>query len=46
MIDSHASLSEKFLKKGFWLYFFAFIIAPITYVIKIVISNELQVAEV
>lgn len=46
MIDTHGSLSEKFLKKGFWLYLFAFIIAPITYITKIVISNELQVEEV
>ena len=46
MIDVHSSLSEKFLKKGFWLYFFAFIIAPIGYLIKIILSNELKVEEV
>ncbi len=46
MIDQHKTLSEKFLKKGFWLYFFSFIIAPIGYVIKIIISGELSVSEV
>jgi stage V sporulation protein B len=46
VIDQHASLSEKFLKKGFWLYLFSFIIAPMGYIIKITISWELQVEEV
>ena len=46
MIDQHNTLSEKFLKKGFWLYLFSFIIAPIWYVIKIIISWELTVSEV
>jgi len=45
MIEQHKSLSEKFLKKGFWLYLFSFIIAPIGYVIKIVISWEISVSE-
>jgi len=46
MIDQHASLSEKFLKKGFRLYLFSFIIAPIWYIVKIIISSELTVSEV
>ncbi len=46
MIDQHNSLSEKFLKKGFWLYLFSFIIAPIWYIIKIILSGELSVGEV
>ncbi len=46
MIDQHNSLAEKFLKKGFWLYLFSFIIAPIWYIIKIIISGELTVSEV
>lgn len=46
MIDQHASLAEKFLKKGFWLYLFSFIMAPIWYIIKIIISGELSVDEV
>ena len=45
MIDQHNTLSEKFLKKGFWLYLFSFIIAPIGYIIKIVISGEISVSE-
>lgn len=46
MIDQHATLAEKFLKKWFWLYLFSFIIAPIWYIIKIIISGELTVSEV
>lgn len=46
MIDQHNSLAEKFLKKGFWLYLFSFIIAPLWYLVKIIISWELSVAEV
>jgi O-antigen/teichoic acid export membrane protein len=46
MIDQYKTLSEKFLKKGFWLYLFSFIIAPIWYIIKIIISWELTVSEV
>jgi hypothetical protein len=45
MIDQHKTLSEKFIKKGFWLYLFSFIIAPIGYIIKIIISGELSVSE-
>ncbi|MCD5380397.1 oligosaccharide flippase family protein, partial [Candidatus Gracilibacteria bacterium] len=45
MIDQHSSLAEKFLKKGFWLYLFSFIIAPIGYIIKIIISGEISVSE-
>ncbi|MCD5382956.1 hypothetical protein LR002_02435, partial [Candidatus Gracilibacteria bacterium] len=46
MIDQHKSLSEKFLKKGFWLYFFSFIIAPTGYIVKILVSDSLSVSDV
>lgn len=46
MIDQHSSLWEKFLKKWFWLYMFSFIIAPLAYIIKIIISWELSVSDV
>jgi O-antigen/teichoic acid export membrane protein len=46
MIEQHSSLTEKFIKKGVWLYLFSFIIAPIWYIIKIIISWELSVDEV
>jgi len=46
MIDQYSTLSEKFLRKGFWLYLFSFIIAPIWYIIKIILSGELTVSEV
>jgi hypothetical protein len=45
MIEQHKTLSEKFLKKGFWLYLFSFIIAPIGYIIKIIVSGEISVSE-
>lgn len=46
MIEQHGSLAEKFLKKWVWLYLFSFIIGPIGYIIKIIISGELSVSEV
>lgn len=46
MIEQHGSLAEKFLKKWAWLYLFSFIIGPIGYIIKIIISWDLSVAEI
>lgn len=46
MIDEYGSLAEKFIKKWFWLYFFSFLIGPIWYFTKIIISEELSVNEV
>lgn len=46
MIEEHWSLAEKFLKKWFWLYFFSFITAPIWYIVKIIVSGELDVNEI
>ena len=46
MIDQYKTLSEKFLKKGFWLYLFSFIIAPMWYIIKIILSWELTLSEI
>jgi hypothetical protein len=39
-------LGEKLIKKGFWLYLFSFLIAPAGYVIKVIISNSVSVADV
>lgn len=46
MIEQHNSLAEKFIKKWFWLYIFSFIIAPMWYIIKIIISHDLRVDEI
>ena len=46
MIEQHNSLAEKFIKKWFWLYLFSFIVAPIWYIIKIVLSTDLAVDEI
>ncbi len=45
MIDKYKTLSEVFIKKGFWLYLFSFIIAPIWYIIKIIVSGNISVSE-
>lgn len=45
MIEKYNSLGEKFLKKWFWLYIFAYIIWPIWYIIRIIISSEISVSE-
>lgn len=46
MIDEHSSIAEKFLKKWFWLYLFSFFVAPIWYIIKIIISWDLRVEDI
>ncbi len=46
MIDQHGSLAEKFVKKGIWLYLFSFIISPLWYIVKIILSNDLAVDEI
>jgi len=40
------TLSQKFIKKWFWLYIFSFIIAPIGYIIKIILSDSLSVEDI
>jgi len=39
-------LGHKLIKKGFWLYFFMLLTAPVGYIIKVLISNTLSVEEV
>ncbi len=46
MLNTNESLSEKFIKKGFWLYFFTFLISPIGYIVRIIISYDLKVEEI
>jgi len=40
------TLAEKFINKGKWLYIFSLLMAPTGYIIKLLISNDLSVAEV
>ena len=42
MFDTEETLAEKFIKKGFWLYLFTFLIAPIGYIIKVTLSRDLS----
>jgi O-antigen/teichoic acid export membrane protein len=39
------NLTHKFVKRGSWLYLFAFLTGPIGYAIKIIISHDLSVPE-
>ena len=39
-------LGHKLIKKGFWLYFFMLITAPIGYIIKVIVSNSLSVEDI
>lgn len=45
-ILSEETLAQKFVRKWFWLYFFTLLIWPLGYVVKIVLSSDLSVAEV
>ena len=46
MLSSDETLADKFIKKGFWLYFFTFLIGPLGYIVKVVVSHDLSVEEV
>ncbi len=39
-------LGQKLIKKWFWLYFFAYLSAPAGYLIKVIVSNSISVADV
>lgn len=39
-------LKKKLIRNGFWLYFFSFIVAPTGYIIKVIASRELAVADI
>lgn len=36
------TLSEKFIKRGFWLYLFTFLSAPLGYIIKMILARDLS----
>lgn len=39
-------LGQKLIKKWFWLYFFMFLIAPVGYFIKVIVSNKFSIEDV
>ena len=39
-------LGQKLIKKGFWLYFFTIVIAPVWYFIKVIVSNKFSIEDV
>lgn len=46
MLNHSESLAEKFIRRGFWLYLFSFLVGPLGYVVKIILSNDLGVEEI
>ena len=40
------SLASKLISKGFWLYFFSYLVGPIGYFTRVIISNSLSVEDV
>ncbi len=46
MLSSQESLTQKFVNKWFWLYFFTLFIGPLGYIIKVIITRDLSVEEV
>lgn len=41
MLEQEESLSRKFIRRGFWLYLFTFLTAPLSYTIKIILARDL-----
>jgi len=39
-------LGEKLIKKGFWLYLFTYFTVPAGYIVRVLISNSVSVADV
>lgn len=46
MLKTDESLKEKFVRKGFWIYLFSFIIGPMGYVTKMMLSADLTVEQI
>jgi len=43
-LSSNEPLAKKLINKGFWLYFFSYLSAPIRYIIRVIISNSPDVS--
>jgi len=46
MLKNDENLKEKFVRKGFWIYLFSFIIGPIGYATKMILSSDLTVEQI
>lgn len=46
MLHAHESLKEKFIRKGFWIYLFVVLTAPLGYITKIVLAGDLSKSEI
>lgn len=46
MIKNDESLKEKFVRRGVWIYLFSFIIGPMGYVTKMILSADLTVEQI
>ena len=43
MLHAEETLAQKFVKRGFWLYLFTFLAAPFSYLVRVIISRDLNV---
>ena len=43
---AESSSNHHFIKKGFWLYFFSFLVAPLGYFVRIILSHDISVKEI
>lgn len=41
-----SSSKHHFLKKGFWLYLFTFLVAPLGYFVRIILSHDISVSQI
>lgn len=46
MLNQNESLSEKFVRKGFWIYVFVFLTWPLSYGIRMILTHDLSVWDV
>lgn len=46
MLNHDESLSEKFVRKGFWIYLFVFLTWPLSYGIRMILTHDLSVWDV
>lgn len=46
MLKNDENLKEKFVRKGFWIYLFSFVIGPVGYATKMILSADLTVEQI
>ncbi len=46
MLNTHESLTKKFINRGMWIYLFTFLSAPLGYIIRITLTHDLSPEEI